>query len=341
MISRKRAWLLPFFVGLGLLSLLYLVRDILTPFLLALVITYVFGPAVDFLSLRGLPRPFSILVIYALLALVLVTVVTLILPILVVELNKLGDALPGILLQIQETVRSAHGRISRIEVPEAVRGVIEDTIRRFQGALISAVGSAIDALLGVLSGLPILVLSPVLAFYMLKDLERLKRAVAQLVPESIRPETVSLAREIDQVLGGFVRGQLIVALIVGIMASIGLSLLGVRFSLLLGIFAGVGEFIPYFGPVIGAIPAVFFSLTSSVFLAFKVIVMFIFIQQIESSVISPRIVGSRVGLHPLAVVFALLAGGKLAGFWGLLVAVPLAGVIKVLLAHLLRRNASS
>lgn len=338
MISKKRGWAFPFFVGLGSLAVVYLMRDILTPFLLALVITYVFGPAVDFLSVRGLPRLASILVLYALLGLVVVAAITLILPALVVELNRLGDALPGILYQIEEMIRSVHGGLSRIEVPGTVRGVMEDTIRRFQGVMLSVVSSAIDGLLGVLSALPVLVLSPVLAFYMLKDLERLKKAFVQLVPESVRPQAVSLATEIDRVVGGFVRGQLIVALMVGIMASIGLSLLGVRFSLLLGIFAGIGELIPYFGPVIGAIPAVFFALTDSLLLAAKVVVLFAVIQQIESSIISPRIVGPRVGLHPLVVIFALLAGGKLAGFWGLLVAVPGAAVIKVILNHILRRN---
>ncbi|MCL6450317.1 MAG: AI-2E family transporter [Acetobacteraceae bacterium] len=190
---------------------------------------------------------------------------------------------------------------------------------------------------GLLSGFVALILGPVVAFYILRDLPRIRERFCALLPPRVRGEVLSLVGDVDQALGGFVRGQLLVASAVGVLAALGLSLLRVRFALVLGLLAGVTDLIPYFGPAVGALVASGVALLQSLPLALEVGALFFAIQQFESAVLSPHVVGSRVGLHPVVVIFALLVGGHFLGFWGLLLAVPVAAVARVLVYHLLRR----
>jgi len=149
----------------------------------------------------------------------------------------------------------------------------------------------------------------------------------------VRKDVLDLGRKVNHVVSGFLRGQLIVSCIVGILVASCLSLLGVKYAIIVGIFAGLADIIPYFGPLISAVPAVALALTVSPWTALWVVILLIAIQQFEGSVLSPKIVGDRVGLHPLTVIFAVLAGGELMGILGMLMAVPVAATVKVVAAH--------
>jgi predicted PurR-regulated permease PerM len=139
--------------------------------------------------------------------------------------------------------------------------------------------------------------------------------------------------DIDQVIGEFIRGQLIVCTVIAVLTSIALYLMGVQFAIILGMIAGIVDVIPYFGPFIGMLPCIAVALLQSPKLALYTALAFIAIQQVESNIISPKIVGDRVGLHPVVIIFALLAGERLLGFIGLVLAVPAAAIIKVILHH--------
>ena len=166
---------------------------------------------------------------------------------------------------------------------------------------------------------------------LLLDLKTIKACVYRVFPRDSKSEWWDLMDSLDAVLNGFVRGQVIIAVLVGLMSALALTILGVRFALILGLIAGVFELVPYFGPVLGALPAVSLALLESPLLALKVTVAFIVIQQVESAILSPKIMGDRVGLHPVAVILAVLVGGHLFGFWGIVLAVPGAALAKVLL----------
>jgi predicted PurR-regulated permease PerM len=177
----------------------------------------------------------------------------------------------------------------------------------------------------------------VIAFYLLVDLPRLRRVTESLLPEGHRDELLHVGRRLNRAIGGFFRGQLLVALIVGIMVSVGLGVLGLPFWLLVGMVAGLFNIIPLVGPWVGAVPGVIIALTTrDVGTALWVAGIMAGAQQIDNHFISPLVMQRAVKLHPAAVLLALLAGGSLGGFFGLLLAVPTAAVVKILAGHLWR-----
>jgi predicted PurR-regulated permease PerM len=180
-------------------------------------------------------------------------------------------------------------------------------------------------------------MAPILAFYMLKDIERIKKSFWSLIPKSNRKEVKNLFKKIDEVLMGYLKGQLLVSFVVGVLSILGLYILKVRFFLIIGLFAGVMNLIPYLGAIFGAIPAIFIVSFKSLKAILAVLILFTIIQQLEGSLISPRIVGDKVGLHPIVIIFSLLAGGELLGIIGMILAVPIAGIIKVIIEHFIGR----
>lgn len=155
-----------------------------------------------------------------------------------------------------------------------------------------------------------------------------------MIPNKFRGRVRAVAEDIDKTLGAYVRGQLFISVFVASMVYVGLILLGVEFAILLAIINGITNVIPYFGPIIGAVPAFFIALLESPLLALKVILMITIVQQIESHIVAPTVYGRNLGIHPVIVILSLLAGGSFFGFMGLIFAVPVIAVIKVLLKHL-------
>lgn len=323
-----------FLLGLLLVGLfLFRVRAALAPFVYAAIITYLLAAPVEQLEKRGVPRAAAILLLYAGAGGLVVLLVTQILPIISGELNAFAERLPFYTAQLQGLVHWFHRNYTRVELPASLRQVLDETISRAEQTLLGYIRAAAGVALTVFSHALSLVIAPVLAFYLLRDLKQIKESVASLLPPAVRSEVFSLLHQIDVVLGGFIRGHLLVSLLVGLLSFAGLALLGVDFALVIGLVAGIFDIIPYFGPVIGALPAVAIALLQSPLLALYVIILFLVIHEIESAVISPKVLGDRVGLHPLAVIFALLVGGNTAGIVGLLLAVPVAASAKALFLY--------
>lgn len=178
-----------------------------------------------------------------------------------------------------------------------------------------------------------MIIAPVLAFYMLRDLDGFRARVRGFTSATGSRRWPALRQDINGLVGGFIRGQAMVALIIGSLTGTVLPLLQIRFTTILGILAGPGEFIPYFGPSIAAVPAVFAGFLTSPLRAAQVLLAVAIIQQVDTAVIGPKVLGDRTGLHPLLVILAVLPGGYLVGPWGLLLAVPVATVLRVLIKH--------
>jgi predicted PurR-regulated permease PerM len=259
--------------------------------------------------------------------------VGLLVPVVISELNRLTEFLPGYFAQLQAMSAAFQERYSQFQLPAAVRQSLDEAILAVQGQLLGLIGSVAQGVLGVFTALFSLLLAPILSFYLLKDLDKLRAGMRRILPKRERLGALDLLAEIDAAISGFIRGQLIVAALVGLMVIVALALLKVRFAVILGIFAGITDVIPYFGPLIGAIPAVAVAAVTSPIDSLKVLAAILTIQQIESQVLSPRIIGSHVGLHPLAVVFALLTGFELFGLVGMIAAVPIAAVVRVLISR--------
>jgi sporulation integral membrane protein YtvI len=315
------------------LAVVYFTRSAFIPFLLAVVISYVTMPFVRYLEKHEVPKVPATLIIYLAFIVIFILTVLFIVPRLSAELNGLTDIVPEQARRVRDFVEAVSNRYSRITIPDGIRKVIDDTIQKSEGIVLDFVSRLGNVVLGMFSHLVSLAIAPVLAFYITTDLNLLRESFTQWIPASKRDNVICLLEDIDQVIGEFIRGQLIVCTVIAVLTSIALYLMGVQFAIILGMIAGIVDVIPYFGPFIGMLPCIAVALLQSPKLALYTALAFIAIQQVESNIISPKIVGDRVGLHPVVIIFALLAGERLLGFIGLVLAVPAAAIIKVILHH--------
>lgn len=310
---------------------LWLVRPVLAPFLLAVVIAYLLAPLVNALCRWGLARSWSILAVYLLLLGGGALGVVKLLPQAVTQIRGLAEAIPLYSMRAHTLVDGLQRQVLAMGAPPELRDVLNQNITEMEVRSLRALQDlfSISTVQKAASFLASLLLAPFLAFYLLRDMERFKERFVLSLPRRYRQEILALLRGLDNVLSGFVRGQMLLSLAVGSLAALTAVLLGLRYSLLLGFWAGMTEFVPYVGPILGAVPAVLAGLSISPLLAVEAALAFAVIQQLENAVLSPKIMGESVGLHPLMVLLAVLTGGYLLGGWGLILALPLAGLLRV------------
>lgn len=326
--------------GIGLLTLIVLwinrapLSSAAMPFILAIILAYLLNPLVDFFESRRIPRVLAIIMIYIAAGALLTLGVTYTVPRILAEINKLTERLPEFTELVTRFVADIEERFQNSSLPPVFRTMVEQNIQKAQDRLLLALEYSVEALLGALGRVFIALLTPVLTFYLLKDVVIIKRTIANLMPGKHRRKLLAWLSKIDATLGSWIRGQLLIASVVGILSTIGLSIIGLDFAILLGVLAGMLDVIPYFGPLIGGIPPVIVGLLVSPAMGIKALAVIIVVQQIESNLITPQILGHSLGLHPLLVIFALLLGGELAGFLGIVLAVPTAAIIKATLEHI-------
>lgn len=318
----------------GLYSLRRNILTILFPFVASLIIAYLLNPLLEFICQRKSPRSVGILIIYTTFIVSLFLLSINVIPSLVSEMQKLLVKVPWYTSQIQLFFESMQQDYHRFNLPESFRKVTDANIQQFQEMIINLLEAVTDSVINLFSHVFLLLLIPLLVFYILKDLDNIKRSIYKMIPNKFRGRVRAVAEDIDKTLGAYVRGQLFISVFVASMVYVGLILLGVEFAILLAIINGITNVIPYFGPIIGAVPAFFIALLESPLLALKVILMITIVQQIESHIVAPTVYGRNLGIHPVIVILSLLAGGSFFGFMGLIFAVPVIAVIKVLLKHL-------
>ena len=221
-------------------------------------------------------------------------------------------------------------------IREAINHSLEDFLLTLEERLIGFLTGVMVGIGGVFSALFYFILGNILAIYFLHDSKEFYESFEQLLPQRYRPAVLSFANDIDRVVSGFVHGRFIISAVVGVLATLILAILGVRFYLILGLVAGLTNLIPYFGPFIGAVPAVLLASFQSGRLAVQVLIVYLIIQQLDGFILSPRVLSRSTGLHPLAVVFAIMAFGSLFGWWGLFFGVPMGAIAKVCLDYIFR-----
>lgn len=332
----KKTYRLALLVILPLLAVIFLyrVRAVLTPFLLAMVIAYLINPLVQILESRKFPRGVAILIIYLALGLIIGLMFFYAVPELVKELSRFATNLPKYMQEAENHFRGIRQSYYRVGLPDGIARVFDEKLDQGERVLAMMVKSALNGVLGLFSSLLSIIFAPIFAYYILRDLANIKKSLIGVIPKAYRTETMALFRDIDDVLSKFVRSHLTVCAIIGISTGIGMALIGVDFAFVIGLIAGITDLIPYIGPFIGAIPAVALALLKSPATVLYVIVVITLIQQLESNIITPRIVGNSLGLHPLLVIFVLLAGGELFGILGMLLALPVTAVAKVVFNYL-------
>ena len=325
---------------LGIL-LLFRVRAILGPFFLAFVLAYLLNPLVEGLERRRIGRKGSIAIVFTLIIAVLAAIIFLILPTIYNELSKLAVILPDMIQSVTERIEGFRKQFKDTGLPSRVALVLDQHLGRGEEIIANQLNLVLENLPNALSTITLYILSPIITLYLLADWKGLGDGFYRIIPQRWRMEWRRLWQDINHVIRQFVRGDLVVAVIVGLMIGVGVKLVGMEYALLIGLICGVFDLIPYFGPVIGAVPAVLLALTKSPGMALKVALVIFIVQQLEGNVISPKLMGESVGLHPLWVVFALLACGEIAGVWGMFLAVPLAAVIRVVFNHIYFRLVST
>jgi predicted PurR-regulated permease PerM len=322
-------------IALFFFGLIWLLGPVLTPFVVAAVFAYVLTPLVDkFKQASRLPRLLAVILVEILFILALVSVVLLVAPIFAKELPLMKEQLPLLAQRINGSLAPWLAQFG-MEVSLDVSAIKAFALKYLSANLEDATGSIVASLkIGgsvALAFVGNLILIPVALFFFLKDWELLMGRINQLIPPKMRPAFDDFLEESDTLLGQYLRGQLLVMLVLAIYFSLALKLFGFELALPIGVFTGLAFFIPYLGFGLGLILALLAGLLqfSASYGLLAVAIVYGFGQLFESLFLTPRMVGERIGLHPLAVIFALLAFGQLFGFVGVLVALPASAVMLV------------
>ncbi|HYT77898.1 MAG TPA: AI-2E family transporter [Actinomycetota bacterium] len=334
--------------AIGILILGYLayrfvlipVRIAFGPLLLALVIVYLLNPIVSRLEGRGLPRVWGTLLTYVVFLTVVGVALRLIIPIVADQVSSFVSTVPGLLDRAQ---RSLVGAAQRLGIEIRSTDILASLSPQGQaGSFITRIFSFTA---GFVHALVVFVLGAVLGFYLLVDLPKVQRAVVALLPLRRRDEVRSVLEKMGRALGGYFRGQLLVAAFVGVASMLGLYIVGLPYWALVGAVAGLFNLIPLIGPFIGAVPALFIAFTTSDSggllhlppgwrMALGAALALLVVQQIDNHIISPNVMARTVKLHPVTVMLGLLIGGTLAGLVGMLITVPVIASAKIVLLHL-------
>ncbi|HSD16005.1 MAG TPA: AI-2E family transporter [Thermomonas sp.] len=327
-------------VGLGVLWLVWLLAPILSPFVFAALLGWMGDPMVDRLEARGLQRNNAVILVFSAMTLVLAIALVVLVPLLEQQIVTLVTSLPNYRDWMVGTAvpwveqRTGLQILSWLD-PGRLFQLIRDHWESAGGIAATVLGYVSRSGFALLGWIANIVLLPVLTFFFLRDWDLMIERVGLLIPRAHFDTVARLTRESDAVLGGFLRGQLLVMLILGVLYAVGLSAVGLNLGILIGVVAGLLTFVPYLGPasivLFGGIAALV-QFGDWQHLA-GVAVVFTVGQIIESYWLTPKLVGDRIGLHPVAVIFAVMAGGSLFGFLGMLLALPVAAVVNVLLRY--------
>jgi len=316
--------------------LIYLLSPVLTPFLVGAILAYIADPLADLLELKGLSRNRAVLIVFSTLTLMGLSLLVVLVPLIQQQLALFIAKLPSYINWLQQEGIPALEQ--KLPFGFDFNLILEQLRQQIDGggnavfSIISVISQSGITLLGWFANL---VLIPVVSFYLLRDWDPFMAHIHRLIPRKYAGVVGELARESDDVLANFFRGQLMVMSALALLYSVGLWFIGLEFSLLIGLIAGVVSFVPYLGLIVGmviaAIAAVmqFHELTPLLYIA----LIFGGAQLIEGLLLTPLLLGDKIGLHPVVVIFAVLAGGELFGFFGVLLALPVAAVVMVLLRH--------
>ncbi len=301
------------------------------PFLVAALIAYLLHPLVEKLHEWNIHRGLSILLIYLIFFGGVGYLFYRGYPAIVHQVQDLNENLPEFIRMYESWIYQVYSYTSFL--PETVHDKIDQLVATIETSLDNLLGKLVGGFTRIFDMIVLITVIPVLVFYFIKDYVKIESFFMWFIPHKYKDEANELMKEIDKGLGGYIRGQLIISLFVSLACLLIFKLLHVNYALLLAIVMGVTNIIPYFGPIIGAVPAVMISYTTGGNTVIFVIIAIFVIQLIEGNLLSPYIMGRSIKIHPVAIIFVLLLGGQLFGVWGMILAVPVLTILKVIVVQ--------
>jgi len=331
------SWTIMKIIGIILLVVfLYLIRQILFILLIVGILVSALMPSVEWLRSKKIPRLVSVTLVFLLLLVILITFSVVVFPPLVGQLQQLAAELPVKLddwlhsYETQNTILSTRDWLVDTGLIDSVGKALE--ILSQQVSNLSSI--IINQTYGVISGIVGLAVVVVLTFYLLLEEDGMKQFIVGILPSKSQVMTLTIINKASAKAGRWLQGQLIVCSIVGLLSFIGYVILGIKFPIVLAIFVGAFNIIPYVGPVLGVIPGLLVAVLQGPWMVLGVIIVNVVVQQLESTFITPRIIGKWVGLSPVTIIISLLIGGTVAGLWGVILAIPVAATISVIIKEL-------
>jgi predicted PurR-regulated permease PerM len=327
------------FLSIIAVALMYFLAPILTPFLVGTLLAYLVNPIVNMLMRLHLPRILAVIIVFFVLFFIIGLLIVLVVPLIQTQIEHLMNAVPDFIAWVQDTLvpllKERFGEHEIINVA-SLKQQLSENWTKAGGAAGWVVGAVVHSGFRLLHWLFDLLLIFVVTFYLLFDWQKVVDGIRDLIPRKYQKTALRLASECNEVLGAFFRGQLLVMLTIATYYSIALSLIGLQVGVIVGILVGTFTIIPYLGGIVGiaaASIAAWLQWGTLTALA-PILVVFAIGQTLDGMLITPKLVGDRIGLHPVVVIFAVLSGGVLFGFFGVLLALPVASVIMVLLRSL-------
>ncbi|MBA7584917.1 AI-2E family transporter [Candidatus Atribacteria bacterium 1244-E10-H5-B2] len=321
-------------IAIGIVILFYVLSKLKWLFIyfsFALMLAYFFDPLYRYLIHKKVPKVLAIIIVFGIIITLLILIVFFLIPSVINQLNILYKEVPNFIENYQNLILSIKPQLSKFINPADVEILLKENLSELQRGVLGFSQSIIIYLSNIVSSITFgIVIIPLILFYLMRDIVVFKENLYIFVSRENKKEFKEVLEEIDHIVSGFIRGRIIVCFIVGTLIGIGLYFLNLKFALIIGIVSGVFNFIPYLGPIVGVILALIFALGSPWWTLLLIVVLFFLVNQLEAIYLNPNILGKGLGLHPLTVILSMLICGQLLGILGVLVAVPLAAILKVL-----------
>lgn len=317
------------------------ITSVYLPVILSVILAFILNPIVRIVCQARLwptryliSRGTSILLSFVVFAAALSLMAGFILGPFIEEFNRFIINLPAIIDQVRKLVIVLLKQLHSSQIPEGLQGIIDQTMSGAASYSVALARQVLHGLISVATGIVELVVVPVLTFYLLKDWELLRDSFIELMPAGLKRKVREVIAEMALAVSGYIRGQVFVSIIIGLIVFAGMYFFRIDYPMVLGLLAALTEMIPIIGPIIGAAPAILLAYLVSPALAVKVAIFYVIVQQIENHIIVPKVMGHSIDLHPIVIIISLLVGGQLFGIIGMIMAVPAAALIKVLAKHL-------
>ncbi|GFR35754.1 AI-2E family transporter [Thermobrachium celere] len=311
--------------------ILFLIKDFMSPLLISFIFAYILTPLKKHLEKRGFSSKLSAIISIIFILVVFIFIFFIIIPSIIKEVFVIASSIDI----IEESLRPYF--LFYDKLPAYIKGNLDVVLGKLKSTSTVYINRLFVNTILISKKMTLYLLTPIFTYYFLIDSAYFKKQIMNIIPFKLRDIVFDVAREIDEVIGNYIRGQLILSFIISLFTFIGLVLLKIRFPLFIAVINGLTNIIPYFGPVLGFAPAFLIALTQSINKAVAVSIFFFVLQEIESSIVAPKILGDSLGIHPVYVIIILLVGGKFFGGIGLLLAVPIAGIIKVTYNYLMKK----